>query len=95
MADVTIPPGARLEAGDDVTWQEIEGEIVLLKFDGVEYFRLNEVGTRVWPHLIEGGSIDAAVAALVDVYDVDAETLRADVDDLAASLVAAGLLRVT
>ncbi|HEX2088037.1 MAG TPA: PqqD family protein [Solirubrobacteraceae bacterium] len=72
--------------------QEVEGELVLLDPQAVRYYALDDVGARVWQLLGEHGDVDAVVRAMLDEFDVDETTLRADLDELLARLRAAGLV---
>jgi Coenzyme PQQ synthesis protein D (PqqD) len=94
MTSDPLPPTAALRVCDDTTWQEVEGQVVLLSLVDESYFRLDEVGTRIWFAIVERGSVEAALAALSGVYDVEDELLRADTTRLAGELVDAGLLEL-
>jgi hypothetical protein len=78
---------------DTVLVRELQGETVLLDLASETYFGLDEVGTRMWRALSEGGAIRAACDLLLEEYDVDRTVLEADLRALAARLVDAGLLR--
>lgn len=70
-----------------------DGTGVLLHLDTKLYFTLNETGVFVWDQL-EGGAadVDALVAALLEEFDVDEATARADVDVLVQQLQAEKLV---
>jgi Coenzyme PQQ synthesis protein D (PqqD) len=89
-----LPPDASLRVPDDTMWQEVEGQVVLLSLADESYFRLDRVGSRIWVAVVEQGSLEAAVAALSGVFDVEDEVLRADATRLASELIEAGLLEV-
>ena len=76
----------------EVLFQEVGGETVLLDLDSEQYFGLDEVGTRIWALLGEGRCLDDIVATLLDEYDVEREQLSADVQELLAALLDAGLI---
>ena len=75
----------------DVQIQEVDGEAVLLSADQGTYYGLNEVGTRAWKYLQETGSLDDAVEGILEEYDVDEATLRADLETFVKDIVAQGL----
>ena len=83
---VAVPP--------DVLVNEIGGESVLLNLDGGRYFGLDEIGTRMWKALTNTDSIQAAYETLLREYDVDAESLKRDLQDLVERLAKHGLLQV-
>ncbi|MEJ2402636.1 MAG: PqqD family protein [Xanthomonadales bacterium] len=77
---------------DDVLYQEVGGETVLLDLDSEQYFGLDAIGTRIWALLGEGRCAEEIVAVLLDEYDVDRERLAADVHELLGALLDAGLI---
>ncbi len=83
----------KIELSDDVLHQELSGETVLLNLKTEHYFGLDPVGTRIWQVLGETASAEKVVSRLLEEYEVDESTLRADVERLIAELAKAGLLR--
>ena len=77
-----------------VLWREIEGEAVLLDPRSSAYFSLNAVGTRVWSLLEEGLPLDRVHAVLYAEYEVEADALWRDLEELVRRLVAEGLVDV-
>ncbi len=86
---------ARVKVPAHVLVQEIGGESVLLNLENERHFGLDETGTRMWTALVTEGSIQAAYERLLGEYDVDAEKLRADIQDLLEKLVEHGLVETT
>ena len=66
--------------------------IALLDEDSGEYWNLNPPGALVLRTLLEGGTSTDAVQALVERYDVDADSASRDVQDLLGELHLAGLV---
>lgn len=89
---LTIPFTTRVSVPAEVLFRQIEGESVLLNLQNERYFGLDEVGTRMWTLLTTSDSIQAAYDALLGEYEVDAELLRRNLQDLLAKLVENGLL---
>jgi len=83
----------RIEISPDVLFQEVGGETVLLDLESEHYFGLDAVGTRIWALLGEGASVGAVVDTLLQEYEVERETLEADVAELLSRLAEAGLIR--
>ncbi len=84
----------RVSIPEEVLIQDLGGELVLLNLQNEQYFGLDEVGTLAWSALQDNGSTEAAYAAVGAEYEVEAEQLRQDVDELIEQLVKHGLLRV-
>lgn len=72
--------------------RELEGETVLLDLVSEQYFSLDEVGAAVLAAILKEPSLDAAVEALRNDYEVDADELRADIKDLIVALTDAELI---
>lgn len=52
----------------------------------------NAVGARIWPLLDGSRDVESIVGIICDEYDVEANVVRADLDELLGSLEAAGLI---
>lgn len=87
MTDVLVP-------SKDVTYREIDREVVILDLDSGSYFGLNPVGSRAWALLLEGRSLVDVHAVLLSEYDVAADQLQRDLLEWAARLLDKGLVRV-
>lgn len=84
----------KVKISDQVLFQEIEGECVLLDLSNEQYFGLNEVGTRLWLLLSEDERIENAFDSLKKEYDVDENILQDDLARLISELNAKGLVAV-
>jgi hypothetical protein len=78
---------------DHVKIRELAGEAVLLNLASETYFGLDEVGTRMINALTSGKTVEEACEALLEEYDVDPETLKADLDRLIQKLLEKGLIQ--
>ncbi len=83
-----------IAASADVVSRVVDGEAVLLDLESGKYFGLNEVGSFVWERIQTPASTDDLLSALHDAFDVDMDTLRADLDELVTDLEAKGLVSV-
>jgi predicted component of type VI protein secretion system len=77
---------------DDVLFQEVAGEAVLLNLATENYFGLDEVGTRFWMLLGENPRLQVAFERMSEEYDVPPDRLREDLLALAGKLAQAGLV---
>ncbi|HEX5081929.1 MAG TPA: PqqD family protein [Blastocatellia bacterium] len=91
---MTISFDRKLMIAQDTLINVIEGESVLLNLKSESYFGLDPVGTRMWTLLATSDSIQSAYETLLDEYDVDADKLRLDMQDLIEKLVLNGLMEV-
>lgn len=83
-ARVTIPEG--------VVIRDVAGESVILNLNNEQYYGLDDIGTRMWVVLTSSPSIQDAVNALLEEFDVSKQTLEQDVRTLLAELSAQELL---
>lgn len=82
----TLTPAA------DVAARRLGDEIVLVNLRTNLIYELNPTGARVWELLVEGCDRPEIERRLLADFDVAEETLRAEIDELLASLLEAGLV---
>jgi hypothetical protein len=87
---VSIPENVLFHEVSD----EFVDEMVLLNLTSGKYFSLDDVGTRMWQLLGEGGELKAVHQALLEEYTVEPQQLEKDLLELADRLVANGLLQI-
>jgi len=77
---------SRVKVNDDVLFQELQGEAVLLNLKSGVYFGLDPVGTRIWQLFAEHEVLSDVAQAVVAEYDVAEDKCSEDllklVDDL-------------
>ena len=86
-------PPFRVKLSDDVVFETIQDEVVLLKLTGAQYYGLDEVGANAWKFLLEDGNIAAVGERLCKKYAGDPATIRSDLQALVAELIEAGILK--
>lgn len=92
MSHITL--AHHVEPNDDVLFQEVGGEAVLLNLGSESYFGLNEVGTRIWQLLGKDSLLQHVYDVLSDEYDVMPEQLQSDLLTLVDEMAKAGLVQV-
>ena len=83
----------KITISDQALSQEVNGETVILDLKSESYFGLDEVGTRIWQLLQEHGDVQKTFEIMLEEFDVDAEQLEMDINELLEKLVASGLLK--
>lgn len=63
---------------NDVTWREIDGEMVILDLASSTYFTTNRTGTFLLQQLVEDRTHDELVTALTNEFEVDRDTADRD-----------------
>jgi hypothetical protein len=84
MENLTLPKTVKIS--DNVLFQQINNECVLLDMDSEQYFGLDDVGARVWQILSEDGDTEKALTLLLTEYETDEKTLRQDLINLITEL---------
>lgn len=91
------PPGmdSRVRVNDDVLFQELQGETVLLNLNSGVYFGLDPVGTRMWRLIVEKEQLAEVARSIVAEFDVSEEQCAADLLALVTKLESRGLVTVS
>ena len=79
---------------DDVIFNDLQGEVVLLNLKTGIYFGLDPVGTRAWQLIQDHGCLGAVKDAMLGEYEVSPEDLWEDLQDLVIRLVDNRLVEV-
>ena len=77
---------------DNVLFQELDGEAVLLSLEEGCYYGLDELGTRIWQLIDQDLDREQVVVAIVEEYDVEPEQARRDLDRFLDDLEQSGLI---
>lgn len=87
-----LQPEAVLDHEQGVRWREIEGKAVVLAPDGDTVHQLNETGARFWREFDGRRPIEVIAEVVADDYRTDCDRVLADLLDLGARLLDAGLV---
>lgn len=79
---------------EDVAYEVLDGEAILLQFDSGVYFELNETGTRILQLIEEYGDLARVREEMRTEFDVDPTILEADLASLVEELNAKGLVEL-
>jgi hypothetical protein len=78
---------------DDLSWREIDDEVIAVDVETSTYLAANKAGTLLWRRLSSGGATRHELAGLlVETYGIEPERAAADVDAFLGDLAAQGLL---
>ncbi|MGH8050677.1 MAG: PqqD family protein [Arenimonas sp.] len=92
MQHITLAHQAR--PNDEVLFQEVAGEAVLLNLASERYFGLDPVGTHIWGLINSNLTLQQVHQSLCETYDAGPEKLQQDLLALIAQLAEAGLVTV-
>jgi hypothetical protein len=77
---------------DDLSWRELDGEVVALDGESSVYVATNRTGTALWRLLADGSTRGLLIDELVDSFGIARDRAEADVDAFLADLRTKGLL---
>lgn len=95
IGDMELNKEQTFRISEEVLFQEVSGESVLLDLASESYFGLDPVGTRIWALLNEDKSVGQVLDALLEEYEVGLGTLEADLEELLDKMLAAGLIQAS
>jgi hypothetical protein len=93
---VTLPGSlqARVEVPQHVLVRDLGGESVFLNLETELYLGLDEPSTVIWDVLTTTPTVLVAFQKLLDVFDVEPDVLRADLERWIGELQAQGLIEI-
>src|SRR5437763_12945940 len=89
-----MSPATRVAAVKDQVYCDIDREAVILHLKTGIYYRLNEVGARVWALLQQARPVAEIAATIAAEFDVSSEHCPADVRMVLEQFHSAGLIEV-
>jgi len=94
MTTSTLTLDSHVRINDDVLFQELQGEAVLLNLKSGVYFGLDPVGTRIWQLFPDNERLADVAKAIVTEYEVTEDRCATDLLALVADLEKQGLVSV-
>ena len=92
MGMVNDQPG--FEIAEDVLYQPVEDELVLLDLKSQKYYGLDSMGSRMWHLLLEHRSVGAVADRICEEYEADRHQVVRDVESMVRDFCAAGLVKI-
>ena len=80
---------------EDQVFTVVEGEAVLMSVTNGKYYRLDDIGTRIWSLIETPKSIGAVCDELVKEFQVERATCEADVSTLLEWMSNQNLVRLS
>ncbi len=81
-----------VESSDEVLFQVLDEEVVLLDMKSGQYFGLNEIGALIWVMSKKGASLGSILSDIIEKYDVSESELVGHVTPFLDELEAEGLI---
>jgi hypothetical protein len=76
----------------ELTWREVNGELVVMELESGHYHLFNPIGGKIWLGLANSRTPSDITRELAQQYDVDRERAHKDVTTFVATLMRKGLL---
>lgn len=86
MGDWRLDENTILQRSDNVTFEVVADEAILIDVNTGTYFSLNEVGTEFWQMLDGEHTIGQHAATIAAKYDVETAMVVDDLLELAAEM---------
>lgn len=77
---------------DDVTWQLIDDDLVVLDLASSTYLRVVGAGAQLWPLVVEGRDDTELVTCLVETFGIEQAVAATDVREFLDALVSHDLV---
>lgn len=90
-----ISGSVKVSASDNILFQEIDKELVILNVKDEQYLGLDETGTIFWKKMIESKSLQGAFNDLLNEFNVDPAILLKDLNELLYELKQYGLIDIS
>ena len=78
---------------DNIDWKEFDNESVLLNLTTGYYFRLNQVGSFIWPLIDEEHNLGDIIDRVLARFEVSQRQAKTDVHDFIEQLLAEQLIQ--
>lgn len=85
---------SKLSVPPEVLSRVLDGEAVLLHLGSGMYFGMNEVASRAWEEIVKGTTFGALMTTLLAEFDVERDTLAADLERFVRALEDKALITV-
>ena len=90
-----ISSNQKIAPSQNVVYQEVSGETVLLDLESEQYFGLDPIGTRIWALIQEQSSVNTIVDRVHEEFEAEKDKIRTDVVALIKRLESSGLVVVS
>jgi hypothetical protein len=78
----------------DLTWRDLNGELVVLNSKNGDYHMMNEVGRIIWLAMAEKKNTEEIQSLITEEYDVDSKTALNDIQNFIENMTRRGLLTI-
>ena len=84
--------GDTIVISKDLTWRDLDGELVVLNSKNGDYHTFNPVGRSIWLSLAEHKTMDDIQTLVTNEFDIDSQRALDDIQNFIQDLTQRGLL---
>ncbi|WP_186441018.1 PqqD family protein [Desulfamplus magnetovallimortis] len=85
--------GKKLCINNDLTWRDLNGELVVLNSKNGDYHMFNEVGRLIWLALVDNQNTSDIATSITESFEVDFDHALKDVQNFVHDIAQRGLLK--
>src|SRR5690606_9304779 len=89
-----LDPNSRIERNSNIFAADVDDEMVMMDGEQGMYFGLNSVARTIWELLEQPRECGDLLSRLQEVYEVDAERCRAEVEPFLRKMLEKRLIRI-
>ena len=83
------------EPTPDVTWRDVDGELVVLDLIEGKYYTFNLVGAKMWRAVADDNyNLILLVDEIVEKYEIERQTVLDDIEKFLHKMISAKLIKV-
>ena len=90
-----ISDDLKIKQSDEILFQDIQGELIILNIKDECYLGLDESGTDMWNVLLNCNTTKDAYDQLLQEYEVEPTTLKKDLNNFINNLIENNLVKLT
>ena len=92
---ILVTDKLKIKQSEEILFQDIEDELIILNISDENYLGLDQVGTRMWNVLLNSNTTKQAYDQLLEEYDVEPTTLKKDLNNFINNLIENNLVKLT
>ena len=94
-AHTTLTPDSIVARTEDILFNKVGNEVVMLNMEKGHYHALDEIGGTIWEMIAEPIRVTDLCSSLMELFDVTAEDCQCDVLTYLKQLQERNLLQIT
>ncbi len=90
-----ITPQSIIRRNNNLLFNDIDGEIVMLSIENSEYYGMDKIGSRIWELIENPVSVNELIDKLLEEYDVTRDQCTYDTTGFLEQLAEKKLISIT